>query len=163
SAMAGVMFLVLFLRGDATAGDLVSYITAAGLLPKPIRQLSEVSANIQKGIAAAESIFEQLDVEPEQDTGTIERDRVTGRIEVNYLTCRCPGREEPVLQDNSFTVEPGQMLSLDGRYGSGKSTLATPIPRFYPHEPGQILTDAVAVDKYPLRHLRRHITLVTQH
>src|SRR5690606_10897700 len=75
-AMAGVMFLVLFLRGDATAGDLVSYITAAGLLPKPIRQLSEVSANIQKGIAAAESIFEQLDEEPEQDTGTIERDRV---------------------------------------------------------------------------------------
>lgn len=70
-AMAGVMFLVLFLRGDATAGDLVSYITAAGLLPKPIRQLSEVSANIQKGIAAAESIFEQLDEEPEQDTATI--------------------------------------------------------------------------------------------
>ncbi len=57
SAMAVLMFLVLFLRGDATAGDLVAYITAAGLLPKPIRQLSEVSSTIQKGVAGAESIF----------------------------------------------------------------------------------------------------------
>lgn len=162
-AMAGVMFLVLFLRGDATAGDLVSYITAAGLLPKPIRQLSEVSANIQKGIAAAESIFEQLDEEPEQDTGTIERDRVTGRIEVNSLTFRYPGSDKPVLQDISFTVEPGQMVALVGRSGSGKSTLANLIPRFYTHEQGQILIDGVAVEKYRLRNLRRHIALVTQH
>ena len=163
SAMAGVMFLVLFLRGDATAGDLVSYITAAGLLPKPIRQLSEVSANIQKGIAAAESIFEQLDEEPEQDTGTIERDRVTGRIEVNNLTFGYPGSDKPVLQDISFTVEPGQMVALVGRSGSGKSTLANLIPRFYTHEQGQILIDGVAVEKYRLRNLRRHIALVTQH
>lgn len=162
-AMAGVMFLVLFLRGDATAGDLVSYITAAGLLPKPIRQLSEVSANIQKGIAAAESIFEQLDEEPEQDTGTIERDRVTGRIEVNNLTFGYPGSDKPVLQDISFTVEPGQMVALVGRSGSGKSTLANLIPRFYTHEQGQILIDGVAVEKYRLRNLRRHIALVTQH
>lgn len=163
SAMAGVMFLVLFLRGDATAGDLVSYITAAGLLPKPIRQLSEVSANIQKGIAAAESIFEQLDEEPEQDTGTIERDRVTGRIEVNNLTFGYPGSDKPVLQDISFTVEPGQMVALVGRSGSGKSTLANLIPRFYTHEQGQILIDGVPVEKYRLRNLRRHIALVTQH
>lgn len=162
-AMAGVMFLVLFLRGDATAGDLVSYITAAGLLPKPIRQLSEVSANIQKGIAAAESIFEQLDEEPEQDTGTIERDRVTGRIEVNNLTFGYPGSDKPVLQDISFTVEPGQMVALVGRSGSGKSTLANLIPRFYTHEQGQILIDGVPVEKYRLRNLRRHIALVTQH
>lgn len=162
-AMAGVMFLVLFLRGDATAGDLVSYITAAGLLPKPIRQLSEVSANIQKGIAAAESIFEQLDEAPEQDTGTIERDRVTGRIEVNNLTFRYPGSDKPVLQDISFTVEPGQMVALVGRSGSGKSTLVNLIPRFYTHEQGQILIDGVPVEKYRLRNLRRHIALVTQH
>src|SRR5690606_6428232 len=110
-AMAGVMFL----GGDATAGDLVFDSTAAGLVHKPIRQLSEGSANVQKGIAAAESIFEQLDEDPEQDTGTIERDRVTGRIEVNILTFRYPGSDKPVLQDISFTVEPGQMVALVGR------------------------------------------------
>lgn len=162
-AMAGVMFLVLFLRGDATAGDLVAYITAAGMLPKPIRQLSEVSANIQKGIAAAESIFEQLDEEPEEDTGEIERDTVSGRIEVKNLSFSYPGSEKPVLNDISFTVEPGQMVALVGRSGSGKSTLANLIPRFYNHDRGQILIDGVAVEQYKLRNLRRHIALVTQH
>ena len=163
TAMAGVMFLVLFLRGDATAGDLVAYITAAGMLPKPIRQLSEVSANIQKGIAAAESVFEQLDEEPESDTGTIERDRVSGLVEVKDLSFSYPGTDKPVLRNISFTVEPGQMIALVGRSGSGKSTIANLIPRFYTHDQGQILIDGVAVERYRLRNLRKHIALVTQH
>ncbi|MFH7489633.1 lipid ABC transporter permease/ATP-binding protein, partial [Pseudomonas syringae pv. tagetis] len=68
------------------AGDLVAYISAAGLLPKAIRLLSEVSSTIQNGVAGAESIFEQLDVEDEVDTATIERDRVSGHLEVKNLT-----------------------------------------------------------------------------
>ena len=82
SAMAVLMFLVLYLRGDASAGDMVAYITLAGLLPKPIRQLSEVSSTIQKGVAGAESIFEQLDEDVEIDRGTIERDKVSGRLDM---------------------------------------------------------------------------------
>ncbi|WP_079203363.1 lipid A export permease/ATP-binding protein MsbA [Pseudomonas sp. CC6-YY-74] len=162
SAMAVLMFLVLLLRGDATAGDLVAYITAAGLLPKPIRQLSEVSANIQKGLAAAESIFEQLDEIPEVDHGTVELERVSGRLEVRNLSFQYPGAEKPVLSDISFSAEPGQMIALVGRSGSGKSTLASLIPRFYHHETGQILLDGVDVEDYKLRNLRRHIALVTQ-
>jgi subfamily B ATP-binding cassette protein MsbA len=162
SAMAVLMFLVLLLRGDATAGDLVAYITAAGLLPKPIRQLSEVSANIQKGLAAAESIFEQLDEVPEVDHGTVELERVSGRLEVRNLSFQYPGAEKPVLSDISFSAEPGQMIALVGRSGSGKSTLASLIPRFYHHETGQILLDGVDVEDYKLRNLRRHIALVTQ-
>ncbi|WP_324731970.1 lipid A export permease/ATP-binding protein MsbA [Pseudomonas paeninsulae] len=162
SAMAVLMFLVLLLRGDATAGDLVAYITAAGLLPKPIRQLSEVSANIQKGLAAAESIFEQLDEAPEVDHGTVELERVSGRLEVRNLSFQYPGAEKPVLSDISFSAEPGQMIALVGRSGSGKSTLASLIPRFYHHETGQILLDGVDVEDYKLRNLRRHIALVTQ-
>ncbi|WP_300656045.1 ABC transporter transmembrane domain-containing protein, partial [Pseudomonas sp.] len=134
SAMAVLMFLVLLLRGDATAGDLVAYITAAGLLPKPIRQLSEVSANIQKGLAAADSIFEQLDEAPEVDHGTVELERVSGRLEVRNLNFQYPGAEKPVLSNISFSAEPGQMIALVGRSGSGKSTLASLIPRFYHHE-----------------------------
>src|SRR3546814_19251641 len=83
--MAVLMYLVLYLRGDASAGELVAYITAAGLLPKPIRQLSEVSATIQKGLAAADSIFEQLDEEPEVDTGTQEIATVNGLTTVLTL------------------------------------------------------------------------------
>ncbi len=162
SAMAVVMFLVLFLRGDATAGDLVSYITAAGLLPKPVRQLSEVSANIQKGIAAAESIFDQLDEEPELDNGTHEAPRVTGRLEIRDLSFTYPSAGKPVLEDIQLTIEPGQMVALVGRSGSGKSTLASLIPRFYQHTQGQVLLDGVEISEYRLRNLRRHIALVTQ-
>ncbi|MBU6961096.1 lipid A export permease/ATP-binding protein MsbA [Pseudomonas sp. CVAP len=163
SAMAALMFLVLFLRGDATAGDLVAYITAAGLLPKPIRQLSEVSSTIQKGVAGAESIFEQLDVEPELDAGTIERERISGRLDVHNLSFTYPGTDREVLKNISFTATPGQMIALVGRSGSGKSTLASLIPRFYHHETGQILLDEVEIEDYRLRNLRKHVSQVTQH
>ena len=162
SAMGALMFLVLFLRGDASAGDLVAYITAAGLLPKPIRQLSEVSANVQKGLAAADSIFEQLDEAPEVDNGTVERQRVSGRLEVKNLSFVYPGTDKQVLHEVSFSVEPGQMVALVGRSGSGKSTLANLIPRFYHHDQGQILLDGVEIEDYTLRNLRRHIALVSQ-
>lgn len=162
TGMSVLLFLVLLLRGDATAGDLVAYITAAGLLPKPIRQLSEVSSTIQKGLAGAESIFEQLDELPEPDLGSIERDRVVGQLEVRHLNFRYAGSEKPVLSDINFIAEPGQMVALVGRSGSGKSTLANLIPRFYQHEDGQILLDEVPIEDYKLRNLRRHIALVTQ-
>ncbi|WNW13084.1 lipid A export permease/ATP-binding protein MsbA [Pseudomonas sp. DTU_2021_1001937_2_SI_NGA_ILE_001] len=162
TAMAVLMFLVLFLRGEATAGDLVAYITAAGLLPKPIRQLSEVSSTIQKGVAGAESIFEQLDVTPEVDTGTYTIERVQGRLEVQNLSFTYPETDRLVLDDISFTAEPGQMVALVGRSGSGKSTLANLIPRFYAHETGQILLDGVDINDYRLTNLRRHIAQVNQ-
>ncbi|WP_339532241.1 lipid A export permease/ATP-binding protein MsbA [Pseudomonas mucidolens] len=163
TAMAVLMFLVLYLRGDASAGDMVAYITLAGLLPKPIRQLSEVSSTIQKGVAGAESIFEQLDEEVEVDRGTVERDAVNGRLEVRNLNFTYPGTDRHVLKDISFVAEPGQMVALVGRSGSGKSTLAGLIPRFYHHESGEILLDGVEIEEYRLLNLRKHIAQVTQH
>jgi ATP-binding cassette, subfamily B, bacterial MsbA len=161
-AMGILMFLVLYMRGDASAGDMIAYITLAGLLPKPIRQLSEVSSTIQKGVAGAESIFEQLDEKPEVDTGTVELDHVSGRLEVRNLNFTYPDTERQVLKDVSFTAEPGQMVALVGRSGSGKSTLANLIPRFYHHTSGDILLDGVEVEDYRLLNLRRHIAQVTQ-
>lgn len=162
TTMSALLLLVLLLRGDASAGDLVAYITAAGMLPKPIRQLSEISATIQKGLAGAESIFSQLDEAPEIDTGNLERDRVSGRLEVRNLSFSYVGSDKQVLDDISFSIDPGQMVALVGRSGSGKSTLANLIPRFYHHEQGQILIDGVDIKDYTLRNLRRHIALVTQ-
>ncbi|MCB1930936.1 lipid A export permease/ATP-binding protein MsbA [Accumulibacter sp.] len=162
TAMAALLALVLLLRGDASAGDLVAYITAAGMLPKPIRQLSEVSSTIQKGLAGAESIFAQLDEAQEPDHGTVEKDRVTGRLQVEGLSFTYPGSSQRVLDEVSFSVEPGQMVALVGRSGSGKSTLANLIPRFYNHDAGQILIDGIDVENFTLRNLRRHLALVTQ-
>lgn len=160
--MAVLMYMVLFLRGDASAGELIAYITAAGLLPKPIRQLSEVSATIQKGLAAADSIFGQLDEEPEHDRGSVERERVEGRLEVSGLAFTYPGTDKEILRDIEFNASPGQMIALVGRSGSGKSTLANLIPRFYHHTEGRILIDGVDVEDYKLQNLRKHIALVTQ-
>jgi subfamily B ATP-binding cassette protein MsbA len=165
AAMAVLLYLVLLLRGNATAGDLVAYITMAGLLPKPIRQLSEVSSTIQKGLAGAESIFEQLDEAPENDQGTLEREHVEGRLAVEHLSFSYPGSDKPVLKDISFHLEPGQMAALVGRSGSGKSTLAALIPRFYDtgsQGRGAILLDGEPIEGYKLANLRRHIALVTQ-
>ena len=162
STMSVMLLLILLLRGDSSAGDLVAYITAAGMLPKPIRQLSEVSATIQRGLAGAESIFAQLDEAPEVDQGSVERDRVSGRLEIRNLSFSYPGHDQQVLDDVSFSIAPGQMVALVGRSGSGKSTLASLIPRFYHHNQGQILIDGVDVEEYTLRNLRRHIALVTQ-
>ena len=162
SAMGVLLFLVLWLRGEASPGDLVAYITAAGMLPKPIRQLSEVSSTIQKGVAAAESIFEQLDEPAETDTGTVVRERVSGRIEVRGLSFTYPGGERRVLDGVDFSIRPGEMVALVGRSGSGKSTLANLIPRFYHHDAGQILVDGTDVEDYALRNLRRHVAVVTQ-
>lgn len=162
SAMSVLLFLVLLLRGDSSPGDLVAYITLAGLLPKPIRQLSEVSSTIQKGVAGAESIFEQLDEAPEKDTGTIELEKVEGKLEVRHLSFTYPGADEAVLKDISFTAEKGQMIALVGRSGSGKSTLANLIPRFYEHQQGEILLDGIEVKEFTLTNLRRHMALVTQ-
>jgi len=162
STMAVLLFLVLLMRGESSAGDLVAYITAAGLLPKPIRQLSEVSSTIQTGLAGAESIFAQLDEPQEPDLGTVEIERASGRLEVRNLSFAYPGAAQRALDDISFTVEPGQMVAIVGRSGSGKSTLASLIPRFYHHGDGQILIDGIDVEEFTLRNLRRHIALVTQ-
>jgi subfamily B ATP-binding cassette protein MsbA len=162
SAMAVVMFLVLYLRGDSSPGDLVAYITMAGLLPKPIRQLSEVSSTIQKGVAGAESIFEQVDEPAELDEGDLAPERVTGRLEVRGLSFTYPDTDKQVLDDISFVADAGQMVALVGRSGSGKSTLANLIPRFYQHSQGQILLDGEEIQRYRLDNLRRHAALVTQ-
>jgi subfamily B ATP-binding cassette protein MsbA len=162
STMGVLFFLVLWLRGDSSAGDLVAYITAAGLLPKPVRQLSEISSAIQRGVAAADSIFQQLDTPPESDAGTVVREQVAGRIEVRNLSFQYPGADHKVLDNLDFAIEPGQMVALVGRSGSGKTTLANLIPRFYHHAAGQILIDGIDVEQYALRNLRRHVAVVSQ-
>ena len=161
-ALALLLFMVLFAKGDSTTATMVGYVTAAALLPKPIRQLSEVNANIQKGIAAAESIFEMMDEIPEANNGQYRCDRVTGYVEFKRVGFTYPGSESPALKDISFTIQPGQTYALVGRSGSGKSTLANLIPRFYNHTEGDILIDGMPLNDFDLRNLRSHIALVSQ-
>jgi len=163
SAMGLLMFLVLLLRGDASVGDLVAYITAAGLIPKPMRQLSTISASMQKGLVAAQGIFGLLDNKTEEDNGKIEKQTVKGELTIKNLSFAYPKNKELVLDNINFRVKSGQMVALVGRSGSGKTTLTSLISRFYPYDEGEILLDDIKIEDYTLTNLRSHIALVNQH
>lgn len=144
-----------------TPGQFVIFLSAAGLLAKPIRQLTQVNALIQRGVAASESIFKLLDEAPEKDTGTHTADLPTGKIEFSHVSFSY-NDNAVALHDVSFSAEPGQTIALVGKSGSGKSSLVSLIPRFYQHTEGSICLDGIPIQDYKLENLRHHISLVTQ-
>ncbi len=149
------------LFASATAGEFVTFLTVAGLLAKPIRQLSQVNSVVQRGISAADSIFSLLDETPEQDTGTYEVARVRGEVIFDDVSFGYK-EGEPVLSHISIHVKPGQSVALVGRSGSGKSTLVSLLPRFYNVDSGVLKIDGVPVQEYSLRNLRQQIAVVSQ-
>jgi subfamily B ATP-binding cassette protein MsbA len=161
-ALAFLMYMALFFMDKSSAGSFVGYLTAAFLLPRPIRQLSDANSDIQKGIAAAESLFEVLDQSSELDNGVYQAKRCKGALEFKNLTFQYAGSKEPSLIDINFKAEPGQTIALVGASGGGKSTLANLVSRFYPHHSGEILLDGVEINTYQLANLRKQIALVNQ-
>ena len=161
-AMGSLVFLAMTFMDTSTPGPFIAYITAAGLIPKPIRQLSEVYGTIQKGIAAAQSIFEQLDERSEDDNGQLDVSRVEGRLQIQQLMFAYQAEEGNVLNGIDLNVAAGETVALVGSSGSGKSTLASLIPRFYDFQQGDILLDGKPLKDYSLASLRRQIALVNQ-
>jgi subfamily B ATP-binding cassette protein MsbA len=161
-AMATLVYVALNMRETWTAGQFVAYLIAAGMLAKPIRQLSEVVSIIQKGLAACEDLFTFMDSEQEQDNGSYQVDRVNGKIEFKKLSFAYSDGGGNVLEDINIDVVPGQTVALVGLSGSGKSTLVSLLARFYNHDTGSILIDGVDVNDYTLANLRSQIAIVTQ-
>jgi subfamily B ATP-binding cassette protein MsbA len=162
-ALAAIMFFVLYMANEsgATAGDLVAYVVAAGLIAKPVRNLTQVNSSIQRGLAAAESIFGLLDQALEKNTGTVDIKRVSGRIEFSHVNFSYED-DRPVLRDINLTIEPGETIAVVGRSGSGKSTLASLLLRFYECTSGAIKFDEYDVGVLDIDCLRRQIALVNQ-
>ena len=146
-----------------TPGMFTEIITSMMLLLKPLKQLTTVNSDFQKGMAAAATVFSVLDEEAEKDHGTIELEQVKGQIEFRHLTFSYPGHDKQVLSDINFTVEAGQTVALVGRSGSGKTTISSLLPRFYEVEQGEILLDGVNTKDCTLDSLRRQIAVVSQH
>jgi len=161
-SMALIMWMVLLMRNEADVATLIAYVTAAGLLPKPLRQLSEVYGNIQQGLAAAERIFEHLDLHVEADQGQRRTARAEGKIEIKSLSFTYNNSEGRVLKNLCLTINPGESVALVGKSGSGKSTLSNLIPRFYEYQDGDICLDGYSIRDYELSNLREQIALVTQ-
>jgi len=148
---------------DKTPGDFVAFLGAAGLLAKPIRQLTQINSVIQRGISAAFSIFTLLDEKSEVDEGSFEVERADGSVRFDQVSFSYTDTGKgKALSDVSFTVEPGQTIALVGKSGSGKSSLVNLIPRFYDIDSGQIYLDGKPLTKYKLTNLRDQISVVTQ-
>lgn len=161
-AMATLLWVALGQMQIQDAGAFVAYFLAVGMVLKPMRQLSETVPMIQKGVAAADSIFQVLDEATEPDEGTRLPAEVRGRVEFKNLNFRYAGSERAALKNINLTVQPGQVVALVGRSGSGKSTLVSLLARFYSGAEGHILLDGTDINEYTLPGLRSQIALVTQ-
>ena len=147
---------------EFSAGSLVAFITAAAQLGKPIRTLSNIQSIIQRGLAAAEDIFEQLDTELEQNTGGSTLSKVNGNVEFHNIAFRYPGAQSDAISDVSFAVEAGQTVAVVGRSGSGKSTLVKLLARFYTPTGGRITLDGQDIQGIELSSYREHLAFVPQ-
>ncbi len=163
-SLAIMVWLVLSpqMIGNLSTGDLASFIIAAGMLSTPIRQLTQVNSAIQRGLAAASSIFELLDEDIEANDGIYESKRVAGKVTFKELSFSYADNDKDVLSSIDFEASPGQVTAIVGKSGSGKSTLVNLIPRFYEVSKGQILIDDVANTDFTLSNLRQQIALVSQ-
>jgi subfamily B ATP-binding cassette protein MsbA len=162
-ALAGLMYLALIVLEDEGPGEFVAYLTAAFLLPRPIRQLSEANGEVQRGLAAAESLFEVLDEPLEDDFGGHEKNRVSGDIEFRDLSFKYANEKNCALNSINLKIKSGQTVALVGVSGSGKSTLINLMLRFYEHQEGGIYLDGVELKDYKLSNLRSQMALVSQH
>ena len=145
-----------------SAGSLVAFITAAAQLGKPIRTLSSIQSIIQRGLAAAEDIFNQLDTDSEADSGAVTMSGVEGRIEFSDIAFRYAGAQMEAISDVSFSVEPGQTVAIVGRSGSGKSTLVKLLARFYTPTSGCITLDGTDIQSIDLTNYRQKLAFVPQ-
>jgi subfamily B ATP-binding cassette protein MsbA len=145
---------------ELSAEDFVAFITAAGLMAKPIRQLSNINAVIQKGLAAAVEIFDQLDAKEEEDAGELDSE-IIGNISFSDVSFAYNSKEL-VLDNLNFEIVQNETVAIVGKSGSGKSTIANLISRFYSDYSGRITIDDVSILDYRLSHLRESISIVNQ-
>jgi len=165
-ASAGVIHVALqeVAKDALTVGAFVSFVGAMMMIHSPMKRLTRIAANIQRGVAAADSIFTLVDTRPETDEGRRSVSRVDGAVEYRNVSFSYrEGELDDILQEVNLQVESGQTVAFVGRSGSGKSTLVGLLPRFYDVKHGQILIDGTDIREYPLRQLRDQISLVSQH
>jgi subfamily B ATP-binding cassette protein MsbA len=146
----------------ASVGGFVSYIIALLMLTAPLKRLTSVNEHLQRGLAAAESVFGMMDEKSEEDRGTRELGRARGELRFERVRFRYPGRTTDALVDIDLTVRPGETVALVGQSGSGKTTLVSLVPRFYHPTSGRIRVDGQDAQDIRLTSLRENIALVSQ-
>jgi subfamily B ATP-binding cassette protein MsbA len=161
-ALAAIIYYAA-LRAQLTVGGFVSFITAMGLLLGPLKRLSSVNEVLQRGLAAAASVFELLDTPSEPDAGARRIGRAQGHLRFEDVSFRYPRADRDAVSGVTLEIRPGESVALVGASGSGKTTLMSLIPRFHAVRSGRILLDGVDICELRLADLRANIALVTQH
>ena len=163
-AVGLIIYLILeqSQTGGFDAARFGAYVAALLTLIDRLRSMSGVNTNIQRGLAAAESIFGLVDQRPEEDRGTLEIREVRGDLRFEHISLRYGGAERNALTDVSLAIAPGEAIALVGPSGGGKSSLVNLVPRFYEPTSGRILLDGHDIKTLTLANLRSKIALVSQ-
>ncbi|OEF23543.1 lipid A ABC transporter ATP-binding protein/permease MsbA [Vibrio rumoiensis] len=163
-ALVVVLYLASIdsIKEQLTPGTFSVIFSAMFALMRPLKALTNVTSDFQKGMAACQTLFELVEMQPEVDTGNKEVKKVTGDLSVKNVTFTYPTKDSPALRHVSFDVPAGKTVALVGRSGSGKSTIANLFTRFYDIDEGEIYLDGNEVREYTLSNLRTHFALVSQ-
>ncbi|HAT8501220.1 TPA: lipid A ABC transporter ATP-binding protein/permease MsbA [Vibrio vulnificus] len=150
------------IKEQLTPGTFTVVFSAMFGLMRPLKALTSVTSQFQRGMAAAQTLFALVDLEPEKNTGTHSVERAQGDVSVKDISFTYLGTEKPALSHVSFDIPRGKTVALVGRSGSGKSTIANLFTRFYDVDSGEIQLDGVDVRDYELKNLRTQFALVSQ-
>ena len=160
STFAGIVYYAT--QQNITPGEFMSFVMAMVLLLQHARRLATVNSSLQRGIAAAQSVFGFLDTPVEHDTGKRNVERVKGNVEYRNVTFRYTTSGEAVLLDVNLSISAGESVAFVGRSGAGKTTLVNLLPRFYDTLEGKIFIDGIDTHELSLASLRSQIALVSQ-
>lgn len=147
---------------QTTVGGFVSFFIAMMLLFAPLKRLTTLNDVLQRGLAAAEVVFEILDEIPEADHGTHTIGKLSGDIRFERVSLSYLSKTQPALSDINLHIQPGETLALVGGSGAGKTSLVSLLPRFYAPSEGRLLFDGVPIEDYTLASLRANIASVSQ-
>ncbi|HDR1418795.1 TPA: lipid A ABC transporter ATP-binding protein/permease MsbA [Pasteurella multocida] len=164
-ALAAVLYLATvptIMDQNLTAGSFTVVFSSMLAMMRPLKSLTSVNAQFQKGMAACQTLFALLDLETEKDLGTHKGENVQGYLSFKNVTFTYQSRDEPALRNLSFDVEKGKTVALVGRSGSGKSTIANLVTRFYDVDQGEITLDGINIQDYRLSSLRKNCAVVSQ-
>ncbi|MEC6906478.1 lipid A ABC transporter ATP-binding protein/permease MsbA [Photobacterium piscicola] len=150
------------LRDSLTPGTFAVVFGAMFGLMRPLKSLTSVTSQFQRGMAACHTLFDLMDLETEKDNGKHEVERVRGDVSVKDVTFTYPTKDTPALRNVSFELPAGKTVALVGRSGSGKSTIANLLTRFYDIDSGDLHLDNVDIQDYTLSNLRSQVAVVSQ-
>ena len=161
--IGAITYLYIHLMGEElTVGGFLSYIAAAGMIQKPLKQLTDVNVKVQRGVTGAASLFDLLDTPEEVDQGAYTlAGKAKGDIVFDGVTFGYDP-QTPVVRNLNLTIRAGETVAVVGRSGAGKSTISAMLPRFFDPDQGRILLDGVALGDYALSELRNQIAMVSQ-